>query len=229
VLDDLEYALGEMEQDSAVKVVVITGAGEKAFVAGGDIKQMLEMDPLAAQAFSRRGQALIQRMEKLKIPVIAAVNGYALGGGLELALACDFVYASEKARLGLPEITLGVIPGFGGTQNLARLAGPNRAREMVFTGKMLSAEQAREWGIVNAVFPAEELMAGVLETARLIANHGLVALSHAKDALMNGLDMAKEDGLQYEGAMFGLLFATEDQKEGMQAFVEKRAAVFKDK
>jgi len=229
VVEELEIALGEMEQNTAVKVVVITGAGEKAFVAGGDIKEMANMDPVAGRAFAQRGHQMIQYVEKMKKPVIAAVNGYALGGGLELALACDFIYAAENAQLGLPEVTLGIMPGFGGTQNLARLIGPNRAKEMIFSGKQLTAQQARDWGIVNEVVPAEELMARVTEIAKKIAHNGTLGVAAAKDAVANGQNMSKEDGLRYEGALFGLLFATEDQKEGTRAFIEKRPAEFKSK
>ncbi len=227
VVSSLANALQNIEQDPGVKVVVITGAGEKAFVAGGDIKEMADMSPLAARAFARKGQQLIESIEKMTKPVIAAVNGYALGGGLELALACDFIYASDKARLGLPEVTLGVIPGFGGTQNLARLIGPNKARELIFSGKMLTAQQAREWGIVNEVFPAEELTRKVMEIAMAIAHNGTLAVASAKDSIVNGLNMPKEDGLRYESSLFATLFATEDQKEGMQAFIAKRKSDFK--
>ncbi|MBN2385516.1 MAG: enoyl-CoA hydratase/isomerase family protein [Anaerolineales bacterium] len=229
VVEAIEAALQALEIDPQVKVVILTGAGEKAFVAGGDIKEMVSMDPPAGQAFARRGQQMILFVEKMSKPVLAAVNGYALGGGLELALACDFIYASEKARLGLPEVTLGIMPGFGGTQNLARLIGPNRARELVYSGKQVSAEQAREWGIVNAVFPPDELMPAVREIAGRIARNGSLAVGRAKAAIVTGLNMSKEDGFRYEAALFGLLFATEDQREGMQAFIEKRAAGFKDK
>jgi len=227
VVESLEEALRGLEQDAAVKVVVITGAGEKAFVAGGDIKEMEAMAPLAARAFSRKGQQLIEYIGNMHKPVIAAVNGYALGGGLELALACDFIYASEKAKLGLPEVTLGVIPGFGGTQNLARLIGPNKAKELIFSGKTMSAQQAKEWGIVNEVFPADELQAKVMQIAQLIARNGMLAVANAKDAIVNGLNMSKEDGMRYESSLFATLFSTEDQKEGMQAFIAKRKAEFK--
>ena len=166
-------------------------------------------------------------IRQMKKPVIAAVNGFALGGGLELALACDFIYASEKSKFGLPEVTLGVIPGFGGTQNLSRLIGPNKTNELIFTGKMISAQKACAWGIVNEVFPAEELMARTMETAEAIARTGMMAVGYAKDAVANGLNMAREDGFRYEASLFAVLFATEDQKEGMGAFAEKRKADFK--
>jgi enoyl-CoA hydratase len=227
VVDALAHTLQELEKDAAVNVIVISGAGNKAFVAGGDIKEMAAMTPLEARAFARKGQQLMQAIEKMNKPVIAAVNGYALGGGLELALACDFIYASENAKLGLPEVTLGVIPGFGGTQNLPRLIGPNKARELIFSGKILPAQQAKEWGIVNEIFPAEELQAAVMEIARTIARNGMLAVGSAKDAAVNGLHMSKEDGLRYESSLFATLFSTEDQKEGMQAFVTKRKAEFK--
>lgn len=229
VVEALESALHDVERNSAVRVVVITGAGEKAFVAGGDIREMAAMDPAAARAFSQRGHRLITFMEQMKKPIIAAVNGYALGGGLELALACDFIYASETAKLGLTEVTLGVIPGFGGTQNLPRLIGPNRAKELIFSGTQLTAQQAREWGIVNEVTRADELTTRVMELARAIARNGMLAVSVAKEAVVNGLNMTKENGLRLESAVFGLLFDSEDQKEGMRAFVEKRPAAFKGK
>jgi enoyl-CoA hydratase len=168
-------------------------------------------------------------IEKMKKPVIAAVNGYALGGGLELALGCDFIYASEKARFGFPEVTLGIIPGFGGTQNLSRRIGVARANELIFTGKMIDASKATEWGIVNEIFAPEELLPKALETAQSIARLGTLAVASAKTAIANGLNMGKEDGFRYEASLFGVLFATEDQKEGMGAFVEKRKAEFKGK
>lgn len=229
VVEALDSALREVERNADVSVVVITGAGERAFVAGGDIKEMATMSPAAARAYSERGHRLISSMEQMKKPIIAAVNGYALGGGLELALACDFIYASEKARLGLTEVTLGVIPGFGGTQNLPRLIGPNRAKELIFSGTQLTAQQARDWGIVNEVTPADELMTRVMELARAIARNGMLAVSVAKEAIVDGLNMTKANGLSLEGALFGLLFDSEDQKEGMRAFLEKRPPAFKGK
>ncbi len=229
VLGELECALYELNMDDGVKVVVLTGAGEKAFVAGADIKEMAEMSSFEGHAFALKGQRVMLLMEKMKKPVIAAVNGYALGGGLELALACDFVYASQKARVGFPEVTLGIMPGFGGTQNLARLIGPNKANEMIFTGRMLDADKACAWGIVNEVFAPEELLTKTLETAKAIAQVGTLGVGYAKDAIANGLNMGKEDGFRYEASLFGVLFATEDQREGMGAFVEKRKAAFKGK
>ncbi len=227
VLEQLESSLLELDGDAAVKAVVLTGAGDRSFVSGADIKMMLAMDPLGAQAFSRRGQRVVLLLEQMKKPVLAAVNGYALGGGLELALACDFIYASEKAKLGLTEVTLGIMPGFGGTQNLVRLIGPNRAKELIFSGRILTAQQARDWGIVNAVFPPDELMPRVMEVAGAIAGNGTLGVASAKEAITRGQDMDREGAFRYESALFSLLFATRDRKEGMQAFVEKRKADFK--
>ncbi len=229
VLTELGCALYQLEYDPTVKVIIITGAGEKAFVAGADIKEMAEMSAYEGHQFGRKGQHVMMAMEKMKKPVIAAVNGFALGGGLELALGCDFIYASSKAKLGFPEVTLGIMPGFGGTQNLARLIGPNRANELIFTGKIITADKALAWGIVNEVFAPEELLDKAKETARAIAGVGLIGVTYAKDAIANGLNMTKEDGFRYEASLFGVLFATADQKEGMGAFVDKRKTNFTNK
>jgi enoyl-CoA hydratase len=229
VLGELECALQGLAGDSAVKVVVITGAGEKAFVAGADIKEMAAMTAFEGHVFALKGQRVMLAIEKMRKPVIAAVNGYALGGGLELALACDFIYAADKAKVGFPEVTLGIMPGFGGTQNLARLIGPNRANELIFSGRLIDARQAQAWGIVNELCAPEELLAKVRETALGIARNGLLGVGYAKDAIANGLNMTKEDGFRYEASLFGVLFATADQKEGMGAFVEKRKAEFTGK
>lgn len=229
VLGELECALYELNLDDGVKAVVLTGAGDKAFVAGADIKEMAEMNAFEGHAFALKGQRVMLLMEKMRKPVIGAVNGYALGGGLELALACDFIYASEKARFGFPEVTLGIMPGFGGTQNLARLIGPGKANEMIFTGRMIDAAKALAWGVANEVFAPEELMGKALETAKAIAQVGTLGVAYAKDAIANGLNMGKEDGFRYEASLFGVLFATGDQREGMGAFVEKRKAAFKGK
>lgn len=229
LLDELECALYELNRNAAVKAVVLTGAGEKAFVAGADIKEMARMNSHEGHQFGLKGQRVMLLIKKMTKPVIAAVNGYALGGGLELALACDFIYASIKAKFGFPEVTLGIMPGFGGTQNLARLIGPSRANELIFTGRMIDAAKAAAWGIVNEVFPPEELLIKTKETAALIVGGGTLGVAYAKDAIANGLNMAKEDGFRYEAALFGVLFSSEDQKEGMAAFSEKRKAHFKGK
>lgn len=226
VLSELECVLYGLEQDRGVQVVILTGAGEKAFVAGADIKEMAAMTSYDGHRFALQGQRLMLFMEKMTKPVIAAVNGYALGGGLELALACDVIYASDNAKLGFPEVTLGIIPGFGGTQNLARLIGPNRAKELVLSGRIIPAAKALEWGVVNELCPQAELKDKVMGLAREIARNGGLAVGYAKDAIVNGLNMTKEDGFRYESSLFGVLFSTEDQKEGMGAFIEKRKAKF---
>jgi enoyl-CoA hydratase len=229
VIAELECALYEIEHDSQAQVVIITGSGEKAFVAGADIKEMAAMTSYEGHQFALKGQRVMLFIQKMTKPVIAAVNGYALGGGLELALACDVIYASENAKLGFPEVILGIIPGFGGTQNLARLIGPNKAKELVLTGRMIPAQKALAWGIVNEVFPQAELAAKARDLAREIAKNGRIGVDYAKNAIVNGLNMTKEEGFRYESSLFGVLFATEDQKEGMGAFVEKRQAQFKGK
>lgn len=226
VLLELQEAFAVLSQNDAVKAVVLTGSGEKAFVAGADIAEMTEFSAQQALAFARTGQKLINFIGQMAKPVIAAVNGFALGGGMELALACDFIYASETARMGLPEVTLGIMPGFGGTQKFARLIGRSRANELVFTGKILTAAEARQWGIVNAVFPAGELVENALETAGKIARNGLLGVAHAKHVIRRGLDMGEENGMELEAVLFATLFATADQKEGMRAFLEKRKAHF---
>jgi enoyl-CoA hydratase len=227
LIKELDSALHELEVDPVVKVLVLTGAGDKAFIAGGDIKEMLAMDISAARTFGRNGQQLVLYLENMSKPVIAAVNGYALGGGLELALACDFIYAAEAARLGLPEVTLGLLPGFGGTQNLARSIGPWRARELIFTGRVLSSREALDWGIINAVFPRKELLEKTLETATKIARNGSVAVASAKCSINQGLDLPATDGFRLENELFTSLFNTEDREEGLQAFLEKRDPVYK--
>ena len=227
LLGELEAALLELNRDAAVKAVILTGAGEKAFVAGADIREMAMLSAYEGQQFGLKGQRLMLLVRKMTKPVIAAVNGYALGGGLELALACDFIYASTRAQVGFPEVTLGIMPGFGGTQNLARLIGANRASELIFTGKIITADKAAAWGIVNEVFPPEELLPKAQEAAARIASMAALGVAYAKDAIANGLNMPREDGFRYEAALFGVLFSTDDQKEGMGAFIEKRKAAFK--
>jgi enoyl-CoA hydratase len=232
--EELRSAARQIDDDPQVRVLVITGSGQKSFCSGIDLKKVQAGENFITGPDIRDYYDGIRKMrevftmyEKLTVPVIAAINGYCLGGGLELALACDFIYASTNARLGFPEVTLGIMPGFGGTQNLARLIGPSRASELVFTGKMIDAAKAAAWGIVNEVLPPEELLAKAKETAALIAGMGTLGVAYAKDAIANGLNMTREDGFRYEAALFGVLFATEDQKEGMGAFVEKRPAEFK--
>jgi enoyl-CoA hydratase len=226
-LRELQGALKEVAGRKDVRVVILTGEGDKAFVAGADIAAMKPMNPTEALAFSRLGHDTLGMIENLHQPVIAAVNGFALGGGLEIALACDFIYASEKARLGVPEVTLGIFPGFGGTQRLPRLIGKGRAKELIFTGGMIDASEAYTLGIVNKVFPADTLMEEVFKTARAIAKNGPVAVSVAKASVNAGYDEGCMEGEAIEITTWANVFATHDQKEGMGAFLEKRKPQFK--
>lgn len=227
VFKDINAALDEIEKNPDIKVLVITGEGEKAFVAGADIKHMVDLTPLQARKFSRDGQDLLCRIETLHIPVIACVNGFALGGGCEIAMACDFIYASEKARFGQPEINLGVIPGFGGTQRLARRIGSSMAKEVCMTGTMIKAEEAKNLGLVNRVFPHEALWEETMKVAAQIASKGKAALKAVKDCIDRGANVDLTDGCYMEADAFGLIFASPDQKEGMKAFLEKREPSFK--
>jgi enoyl-CoA hydratase len=227
LLGELSSLLDIIAQDEAVRVLILTGAGEKAFVAGADINELAKCNALQGKCFAAKGQSAISKLQALNIPVIAAVNGYALGGGSEIALACDFIYASEAAMFGLPEITLGIIPGFGGTQRLPRLVGINIAKEMILTGKMISAAEAKEIGMVNKVVAAAELMNEVRKTARSIAQKGKVALRAAKQVINAGIEVDLAAGCRMEIDAFALCMASPDAKEGTTAFLEKRKAVFK--
>lgn len=227
LLQELSLALDEIAQDEAIKVLILTGAGEKAFVAGADITELATFNSLQAKRFSKIGQDIFNRLEALPIPVIAAVNGYALGGGCELALACDFAYASENALFGLPEINLGLIPGFGGTQRLTRLIGKNMAKEMIFTGKMISAAEAGQFGLVNKICPVGTLMAEVNKTAAAIAQKGKVSLRAAKETIDHGMNVDLASGCAMETDSFALCLASDDSKEGTRAFLEKRKPDFK--
>jgi enoyl-CoA hydratase len=227
-LEALAAAIAELAARKP-RCAIVTGAGEKAFVAGADIAAMSRMSESEALAFARLGQATFAALEALAFPVIAAVNGFALGGGCELALACDFIYASDKAKLGQPEVKLGVLPGFGGTQRLARRVGLGLARELIYTGRMLGPEEALRIGLVNAVAPRRELLDKVLETAQLIAQNGPGAVAHAKRVLREGEGMELASAIELEAQAFGACFALRDQKEGMQAFLDKRPPVFEDR
>jgi enoyl-CoA hydratase len=228
VIAELTAAVGELELSDEVRVVALTGAG-KAFVAGADIAEMREMTPGEARAFAELGGALGAAIEGSEKPYVAAVNGFALGGGCELALACDFVYASQKARFGQPEVKLGVIPGFGGTQRLARRVGVAKAKELCMTGDMIDAGEALRLGLVDAVVAPEELLPTVRALAGRIAGNGPLAVAEIKRLIQQGQSVSLEAALALEQRSFGLLFATADQREGMAAFVEKRPARFEGK
>jgi enoyl-CoA hydratase len=218
-------ALGE---DRSVRAVILTGAGDRAFAAGADIKDMAEMDAAAGLAFGRKGHAAASAIELLPQPVIAAVNGYAFGGGCELAIACDIRLAAENARFAQPEVGLGIPPGWGGSQRLPRLIGPGYAAEMIFTSRHVSAEEALRIGLVNAVYPLDQLMPRAREMAAAIARNGPAAVRTAKRAIALSLAGNPGAGLAAEVAMFAAAFGTAEQREGMRAFVEKRAAIFED-
>lgn len=228
-LIEFSDVLDRLEQDSNIRAVIITGTGDKAFVAGADIAEMALLEVLELRAFSAKAHDLLFRLEQLPIPVIACVNGYALGGGSEIALACDFIYASENARIGQPEVTLGLIPGWGGTQRLARLVGKAMAKELCLTGRMISAVEAKEMGIVNYVFPQETLREETLKTARKIASMGRMTVRAVKQCIDRGFDTDLRTGCTLEAEAFGYCAATPDGKEGMQAFLEKRKPEFTGK
>jgi enoyl-CoA hydratase len=227
VLDELRREIAAAGADSALRCLVITGAGEKAFIAGADIGELAKLTPIEGREHSRRGQALLDAIEHLAVPTIAAINGYAYGGGLELAMACALRVASENARMGLPETSLGIIPGYGGTQRLARHVGRARAFELVLTSeKGLTAAEAERIGLVNRVVPAGQALAAAIEIARKIRANGPTACRYALEAIRRGLDVPLAEGQVLEATLFGLCAATEDMKEGMTAFLAKRPAKF---
>lgn len=229
LLNEMSILLNKIETNEDVRVLILTGGGEKSFVAGADINELATFDTLQGKNFARKGQQIISRLQELSIPVIAAVNGFALGGGCEIALACDFIYASENALFGLPEINLGIIPGFGGTQRLARLVGINMAKEMIFTGKMLKAAQAKQIGLVNKIFNSENLMIESIKTAKNITTKGKVSLRAAKQAINNGLNVDLVSGCKIEVDAFSICMSSKDGKEGTRAFIEKRKPNFTGK
>jgi enoyl-CoA hydratase len=226
VVAELSDAVAALEGDDDVRVVALTGAGDKAFVAGADIGEMTSLGPREAQALAARGGALAAAIEGSAKVYIAAINGFALGGGCEIALACDFIYASERAKLGQPEVKLGVIPGFGGTQRLLRRVGVAKAKELIFSGDMISAEEAHRIGLVDALTAPEQLFERVRACARAIAKNGPLAVAEAKRVMHAGQSMTLEHAVDLEQRAFAGLFATADQKEGMDAFLSKRAAAF---
>jgi len=229
LLGEFSQALDEIVDGGDARVLILTGSGDKAFAAGADIKELNTLDPLGARFFAKKGQDIIGRLTQIPIPAIAAVNGFALGAGTEMALACDFIYASEKAMFGLPEITLGILPGYGGTQRLAKLTGINVAREMIFTGKMISAAEAKELNIVNKVCSEVSLMDEVMKTAGKIKKMGRVSLREAKQAVNRGMETDLVTACFLENDAFSICVASEDFKEGTDAFIEKRKPAFKGK
>lgn len=226
-LEELGNLLEHVREEGDTHVLVLTGAGEKAFVAGADISEFPRMNPLQARFFAEKGQEVFFMLEQLPIPVIACVNGFALGGGCELAMSCDFIYASDRARFGQPEVNLGLIPGFGGTQRLARLIGRARAKELCMTGEMIDAEQARALGLVARVFPADMLMAETMKVARSLSLKSMGVLRSLKRVIDRGMDMDLRNGCALEAEAFGACFAGEDSREGVSAFLEKRQPRFK--
>lgn len=226
---DIKAAVELVGDDNDVDVLIITGAGDKAFVAGADITYMLDINAMQGREFGQLGQGVFNLVETMSKPVIAAINGFTLGGGCELAMACDFRICSEKSQFGQPEVRLGVTPGFGGTQRLPRLVGIGMAKQLLYTGDNIDAQEALRIGLVNKVVPESELMDYVKKIAKSISARGAIAVQFCKDAVNEGMQTDIDRAMTIEADLFGLCFATEDQKEGMKAFVEKRKAEFKGK
>lgn len=226
VMDELSQFLDHAEAMSELRCLIITGSGEKAFVAGADIKEMEDFGAEQALQMAQRGQRVFSRIENLKVPVIAAVSGFALGGGLELAMSCDFIIASEKAKVGLPEVSLGLIPGYGGTQRLSRIVGKATARRVALTGDIYSAQQAFDWGLVTELCAAEDLIERAKKVAQNIAARSPKAVHEAKKAINQGYDLSLQEGLELEAKIFSEMFTTEDKEEGVAAFIEKRSPKF---
>ncbi len=228
-LTELKDVVEKIAVDKAVQVVIITGAGEKSFVAGADIVEMSTKNAVEGRVWGQVGQNIFTEIENLPQPVIAAVNGFALGGGCELACACDIRYASENAKFGQTEVGLGITPGFGGTQRLTRVVGRGHAKELIYTANIIDAQEALRIGLVNKVVPQAELMDAVMKLAKTITKKAPVAVQLAKAAINRGINCDVVTGISYEAEVFGLCFATADQKEGMKAFIEKRKPTFEGK
>lgn len=226
VLSEMKEIFAELSKNP-VGVLIITGAGDKSFVAGADIKEMESLNPIEAKDFSRTGQKLFRQLEEFSFPTIAAVNGFALGGGLELALACDWIVASTNAKWGLPEVSLGLIPGYGGTQRLSRVVGKAICKRIALTGDMFSAEQGLAWGLFTQVVPPGELMATVMKQAESILTRGPLAVEYTKQAVERGFDEILAKAMEVEAQLFGKAFASKDHFEGIIAFLKKRPPVFK--
>lgn len=225
VLNDLEKYFSEVREDKSTRVIVLTGGGEKAFVAGADIKELSTLNQKSAKEFSQKGQRIFSMMESLPQAVIGAINGFTLGGGLELALACDFLVATPNSKFGLPEVSLGLLPGFGGTQRLSRLVGLSKAREMIFTGKHISPDEALRVGLINHVVEGSPVEAALKIANRIILN-GPIAIAHAKRSINKGFDIELSKGLENEAEEFSRLYDKPEHKEGISAFLEKRKPVF---
>ena len=226
---ELRQAMEELQQDAAIRAIVLTGAGDKSFVAGADINELAALSPVEGKEHARTGQAVLDFIEQLGKPVVAAINGFALGGGCELAMACTMRIAADTARLGQPEINLGIMPGYAGSQRLPRLVGKGIALEILLTGDMISATRAHEIGLVNRVVPAAELMIAAKKLAAALASKAPVAARYIIEAVNHGFEMSQSDAQFLEATLFGLVAATEDMKEGTRAFLEKRQAEWKGK
>ena len=225
VITELEQVVADLEADREIRAMILTGQG-RSFVAGADIGEQYPLDLSSGRRWGRRGSALLRRIERLEFPTIAAVNGFALGGGCELAMSCDIILASEKAKFGQPEVGLGITPGFSGTQRLPRRVGIAKAKELIFSGRMIRADEAREIGLVNAVYAPEELLPGALEMARSFVKNAPIAVKYAKACIDRGMQMDMDDAIAVENELFAMCFAKNNQKEGMGAFLEKRPAQF---
>jgi len=225
-MDELGDCLKKVRADDAIRVLILTGAGEKAFIAGADINELSQQTPVNGREFTLYGQEIIHRLETLGKPAIAAINGFALGGGCELALACTLRIASRNAKLGQPEVKLGLVPGYGGTQRLPRLCGKGVAHELILTGEMITADEALRVGLVNRVVESAELLATAEAIAKKIIANAPLAVKYALEAVERGLEMPQEEGLYLEATLFGLCCATQDMREGTRAFLEKRPPKF---
>lgn len=226
MFDDINDAVINIELDPTIKALILTGTGEKAFAAGADIAELNHSDKLSGKIFSEYGSKVMARLENLRIPVIAAVNGFALGGGCELTLSCHIRFASTNAKFGQPEVNLGIIPGYGGTQRLTHLVGRAKAMELICSGNLINAEEALRIGLVNAIYPFEELMNKTVDFVKIILSKGSLAVSATVDCILSASELSLSDGLAYESRKFGEICGTNDFKEGTSAFIEKRQANF---